>query len=253
MKYLFLVLLLSGCTVIGPGERGVRVILGEVSEDVKAPGPYLWVPVLFGMATLDVQIQKTVIEAGAASKDMQDVTAQVAINWVLSPEKVVATYTEIGDNYEVVQRILIPAVAEVLKASTSKRNAEQILTQRLEMKKDIDAMLEDRLGKYGIEIKDISIADLKFSPEFSNAIESKQIAEQQAKQASYVADKAIQEARAQVERAKGQNESQKLLQATTSAAILQKAAIDKWDGHFPQVMGAGALPFININLKAQGQ
>lgn len=238
MKLLIMMtmLLVTACSVVGPGQRGVRESLGTVSEDPKLPGAYLWLPVLFGMTKINIQIQKTSIEATAASKDMQDVTAQVAVNWSLSPQSVVKTYKEIGNEDDVVKRILIPAVSEVLKASTAKRTAEQILTERMSMKKDIDEALVQRLEKYGITLHDLSIADLKFSHDFLNAIEQKQIAEQQAKQASYVADKAIQEARAEVERAKGQNE-----------AILQKAAIDKWDGHFPQVMDTGNLPFI-LNL-----
>lgn len=244
-----LVFLLGGCSVVGPGERGVRISLGTVSEDPKPPGAYVWFPGFMGMAKIDVQIQKTTVEATAASKDMQDVVAQVAINWSLSPENVVKTYKEIGDESDVVNRILIPAVSEVLKAATAKRNAEQILTQRMEMKKDVDEGLVERLAKYGITLHDLSIADLKFSQEFSQAIEQKQIAEQQAKQAAYVADKAIQEARAEVERAKGQAEAQRLLQTTMTVAILQKAAIDKWNGVLPVYTGSGPLPFINAGTK----
>jgi len=248
-KILLLILLVStGCTVIGPGERGVRVSLGTVSEDPKPPGAYLWIPGIVGMADINVQIQKAEIEATAASKDMQDVSAKVAINWAMNPENVVKTYKEIGDERDVERRILIPAVNEVIKSATAKRNAEEILTKRLDMKKDIDEGLKARLDHYGIALHDVSIVNLSFSHGFTQAIEQKQIAEQQAKQAAYVADKATQEARAEVERAKGQNEAQRLLQTTTSEAILRKAAIDKWDGKFPQVMGSGNLPFIlNMN------
>jgi len=253
MKKMIVVLCLglvfSGCSIVGPGERGVRITLGSVSEEAKAPGAYFWIPFLVGMENIDVQVQKADIESNAASKDMQDVHAHVAVNWSLSPDKVVSTYKAIGDERAVETRILNPAVNEVMKAATAKRTAEEVLTKRLEMKKDIDEGLSARLSQYGITLHDVSIVDLKFSEGFSQAIEHKQIAEQQAKQASYVAEKATQDARAEVERAKGQAEAQRLLKSTMTSEILQQRAIEKWDGHFPQVMGGGSVPFLNLNLK----
>lgn len=82
------------------------------------------------------------------------------------------------------------------------------------------------------------------------AIEAKQIAEQQAKQAEYEALKASKEAQAEINRAKGQAEAQRLMRQTLTPELLQKQAIEKWDGQFPQVMsGNGTLPFINISPK----
>jgi prohibitin 1 len=237
----------TGCSVVGPGQRGIRISLGKVNETPLAPGAYLWIPMVYGLQKMNVQIQKADIESSAASKDMQDVRAKVAVNWSLAPENVVRTYKEIGDEADVEQRILAPAVNEVLKAATSKRTAEEVLTKRLEMKKDIDEALLARLKQYGITVHDVSIVNLGFSEGFTQAIEHKQIAEQQAKQASYVAEKATQDARAEIERAKGQAESQRLMKQTITTEILQKMAIEKWDGKFPQVMGGNqTLPFINI-------
>lgn len=252
MKKFFIIvtaLTMTACSVVGPGQRGVRVSLGTVSEEPKPPGAYLWIPFIMGMAKIDVQVQKTDIESSAASKDMQDVHAAVAVNWALSPENVVKTYKEIGDEYEIEERILKPAVNEVMKAATARRTAEEVLTQRLDMKKDIDAGLLERLKRYGIELHDVSIVNLKFSEGFSQAIEHKQIAEQQAKQAGYVAEKATQDAKAEVERAKGQATAQNLIKSTMTKEILQQRAIEKWDGHFPQVLGSGSVPFINVDMK----
>lgn len=239
---------LTGCSIVGPGERGVRVSLGSVSEDAKQPGAYLWVPVILGMSKINVQIQNKQIEASSASKDMQEIHATVAVNWSLSPEKVVTTYKQIGDEDDVVNRILTPAVNEVMKSATAKRTAEEVLTKRMEMKKDIDSGLVERLSAYGITLHDVSIVNLRFSNDFTNAIEKKQIAEQEAKQAEYTAQKATQEAKAEVERAKGQAASQQLVRASITKEILEQKAIEKWDGHFPQYMGGnGVLPFINLS------
>ena len=112
----------------------------------------------------------------------------------------------------------------------------------------IDKAIKQRLAAYNIQVSEVALVNVAFSPEFAKAIEEKQIAEQQAKQADYDALKATKQAEAEVNRAKGQAESQRLMRQTLTPQILQKQAIEKWNGQFPQVMsGNGALPFINIS------
>lgn len=239
---------LSACSVVGPGERGVRITLGKASDEVKDPGAYLWIPFILGMEKIDVQVQKSDVKTSAASKDMQDITTEVAINWKLAPEKVVTTYRSVGDESSILERIINPAVSEVLKAATAQHTAEDILKKRMELKKAIDEGLKSRLAFYGIDLFDVSIVHLRFTDGFEKAVENKQIAEQRAKEAAYEADKATQDAKSEIERAKGQAEAQRLLKATITAEILKQRAIEKWDGHFPQVMGTQALPFIELKL-----
>lgn len=250
MKYFILsVLLCCGCSVVGPGQRGVRITLGSASDDPKPSGAYIWIPFIMGMAKIDVQIQKTEVEATGASRDMQDVHTHVAVNWAITPDQVVKTYRSIGDEDDVVGRIITPAVNEVFKAAMSKMTAEEILSKRMELKETIDGMLKSRLLSYGVSFNDLSIVNLTFSTEFTQAIESKQIAEQHARRAEYTAQEAIQSAKAEVNRAQGQAEAQRLMKLTITPEILQKMAIEKWNGEFPQVMGAGSLPFVNLKLK----
>ena len=232
----------TGCSIVGPGEKGIRVTLGAVSGDVKDSGVYLWVPFFTDVRKISIQIQKSDVQGAAATRDMQDVHADVAVNWSMNATGLIETYKNVGDESAVLNRIISKSVQEVLKASTAKRAAEEVLTKRLELKADIDLALKDRLKAYGITLHDVSIVNLTFSPGFTHAIEQKQIAEQ----AEYVAAKATQDARAEVERAKGQSEAQRLLKQTITREILQQRAIEKWDGHFPHFMGSGALPLIDM-------
>lgn len=255
------VLLVSGCSVVGPGERGVRVSLGTVSSEPKQPGAYVWFPFILGMKKIDIQLQKSEVESSAASKDMQEIKAHVAVNWSLSPKEVVTTYQNIGDESDILERIIKPAVNEVMKASAAKRTAEEVLTKRMEMKKDIDDGLKDRLAKHGITLDEVSIVNLSFSSEFSKAIERKQIAEQEAKQAEYDTKKAVQRAKSEVETAKGEAEAnltkttaqakgQKLLKETLTPQMIQLEYLKKWDGTLPQVMsGNGSGMILNLPNK----
>lgn len=238
-----------GCTVTGPGQRGVRISMGSMSDDVQLPGVHMWVPFFSRVHNVDVQVQRSDIKTSAASKDMQDITTELALNWSLDPKKVVETFRTLGDESEVLNRIIAPAVSEVLKAATAQHGAEDILKNRMVLKKTIDEGLKERLAAYGVALFDVSITHLSFTSGFEKAIEEKQIAEQKAKQASYDKDRATQEGQAEFERAKGTANAQAALKASLTKEMLQQRAIDKWDGHFPQVMGPGALPFINLKMQ----
>lgn len=246
---MLLVPVMTACSIVSPGERGVRIYMGHASSEALEPGPHLWFPVIAGIADIDVQIQKSDVKTSAASKDMQTVTTDIAINWSLSPDQVVSVYKTLGDETDIFNRIISPATSEVLKAAMAQMTAEQILSKRLDLKNAIDAGLKARLQPYGVNATDVSIIDLEFSPEFSHAIEEKQINEQQAQAAKYVADKAVQEANAEVNRARGQAEAQKLLQSSLTPAMIQKLYIEKWNGVLPQVQGGGGTL---LNMKIPG-
>jgi regulator of protease activity HflC (stomatin/prohibitin superfamily) len=148
-----------------------------------------------------VRVQKTDIKADAASKDLQSITTDLAVNWNVDPAKVNQVFQQVGDEEQIVVSILSPAISEVLKAATSKKTAEEIITKRTELKTEIDNSLKKRLQSYGVVVRDVSLINFGFSPEFSKAIEAKQIAEQEAKQAEFAVQKATQDAQAQINRA----------------------------------------------------
>jgi prohibitin 1 len=241
-------LLLINCIVTVPaGKRGVVTQFGQVQGYVLNEGLHFKNPIGSRVETISVRVQRTDIEVPVGTKDLQTITTTLALNWHIDPAQVNNIYQQIGEADQVVERVINPAISEVLKAATPKKTAEEILKQRSELKNEIDGELKTRLEKYGIRIDDVSLVNIAFSPEFAKSIEAKQIAEQEAKKADYVAQKAIKEAEAEVNRAKGNAEAQRLQRETLTPALLQKQAIEKWDGQFPTVMtGEGSLPMINI-------
>ena len=124
-----------------------------------------------------------------------------------------------------------PQTQESFKIAAARRTVEEAITKRDELKEDFDNALSDRLDKYGILILDTSVVDLSFSPEFARAVEEKQIAEQKSQRAVYVAREAEQQAQADINRAKGKAEAQRLLAETLRAQggelVLQKEAESK--------------------------
>ena len=119
----------------------------------------------------------------------------------------------------------------------AKYRAEEIITKRGEVKGGVDAALITRLGSYHIAINDISLVHVHFSQRFSEAVEAKQIAEQEAKRAEFIAIKALKEGEAKVNLAKGEAEVNRLLRDTLTPDILQRQAIEKWNGKLPVFMG----------------
>jgi regulator of protease activity HflC (stomatin/prohibitin superfamily) len=240
--------LLKSLVTVNPGERGIVINLGKVQDGILDEGTHLVIPFFTSVKKLNVRIQKTDIEASAGTKDLQSINTNLSLNWYIDPTKVNKVYQQIGNEEDVVTRIITPALNEVLKAATPKKTAEEILIQRAELKEEIDRDIKKRLAVYGIQVTEVALVNVGFSPEFAKAIEAKQIAEQQAKQAEYEALKAAKQAQAEINRAKGQAEAQRLMRQTLTPELLQKQAIEKWNGQFPTVMGGtGTVPFINIS------
>ncbi|MEP6490313.1 prohibitin family protein [Microcoleus vaginatus GB2-A3] len=245
--FIIAALILRPFALVGAGERGVMMRFGKVQDAILDEGIHPILPIVTSVKTLSVRVQKTDLKADAASKDLQSITTDLAVNWNVDPAKVNQVFQQVGDEEQIVTSILSPAISEVLKAATSKKTAEEIITKRTELKTEIDNSLKKRLEPYGVIVRDVSLIDFGFSPEFSKAIESKQIAEQEAKQAEFTVQKATQDAQAEINRAKGKAEAQRLQRQTLTAEILQQQAIEKWNGQFPTVMGGGGtLPLINI-------
>ncbi len=245
---LLLLAFLRPFTIINAGERGVVMRFGKVQDTVFDEGIHPIIPVITTVKRITVRIQRDDIQAEAFSRDLQYIETDIAVNWHIEPKTVNRIFQEVGNETEVVRRIISPAVSEVVKAATAKKTAEEIIAKRTELKQEIDNQLKERLNSYGVVVDDVSLVNIDFTEEFANAIEAKQIAEQEAKRAKFDAQRAEQQAQADINRAKGQAEAQRLQRQTLTPELLQKQAIEKWDGKFPQVLtGDGALPFITID------
>jgi prohibitin 1 len=245
---LFLItILLTPFVVINAGERGVLMQFGRVKETVLAEGIHVIIPIINTVKKISVRVQKQEISAEASSKDLQDIYIDVALNWHIIPEETNIIFQNIGDEKDVFEKIINPALKEVLKAIIARFTAEEIVTKRGEVKSDIDNTLITRLHSYHIAVDDISLVNFNFSDRFSEAVEAKQIAEQDAKRAGFIALKAAKEAEAKVNLAKGEAEVNKLLHESLTNEILARQAIEKWDGKLPLIMAKDSPSLLNMN------
>lgn len=240
---LILLLAFNSFAVLNPGQAGVISILGKARDGVLLEGIHFKPPLISVVDIYDLTVQKFEVPAQSSTKDLQDLSARFAINFRLDPFLVVEIRRTQGTLANIVSKIIAPQTQESFKIAAARRTVEEAITKRNELKQDFDDALSERLEKYGIIVLDTSVVDLDFSPEFARAVEEKQIAEQSAKRAIYVAQEAEQEAQADINRAKGKAEAQRLLADTLKAQggqlVLQKEAIQAWkDGgaQMPKVL-----------------
>jgi regulator of protease activity HflC (stomatin/prohibitin superfamily) len=256
MVLLLLLLIISSFfVIIDAGQRGVLLRFGEVQEQVLAEGIHTVIPLVDTVHKLSVRIQSQEISAEASSKDLQDVFTDVALNWHIIPEEANLIFQEIGDQTAAVERIINPAVEEGLKAVIAKYTAEEIITRRSEVKANVDEALTTRLSVYHIVVDDISLVHVHFSERFREAVEAKQVAEQEVKRAEFIAIKAIREAEAKLNLARGEAAANQLLQGTLTSDLLQRQALERWNGNLPLIIGGegGKLLDLEQMLKTNQQ
>jgi len=251
--FIVLPILFGSWYTISAGHRGVIVRLGAVQSGVQQEGFHLKLPWIESVYEINVQVQADAVDANAASHDLQIVTTKIVTNFNLVPEAVDQVYQKIGVDY--MPKIISPAVQEIVKAVTAKYTAEELITKRADVKMQIKQLLTERLITYHIQVVDISIADFNFSKAFNDAIEAKQVAEQQVSTARNRLESVKVEAEQKIAQAQAEAKSLELQKAQITPDLIklrevenQTKAIEKWNGVLPTYT-TGVIPFVNIGGK----
>jgi len=262
-----LVFLLSIFRVIPAGQVGVKVLFGQVDPAPLREGlNVLWNP-LYDIVPMDVRVQKHTARYDAASKDLQAVHVEMVLNYRVVPERAPEVYRTIGLGYSSV--IIDPGAQEILKANTATHNAAEVLLKRPIIKNEVQQALAVYLNKYGIELKEAALANIRFDAAYEKAVEAKQIEEQKAEQKRYEliqaqrqaeivaaeakgkGDAALAEARgvADALRIKGEAEAayNARVAASLTPVLIQQQYLARWDGKLPQyTFGGNAVPFVQL-------
>jgi prohibitin 2 len=244
---------LAPFVIVPAGHRGVITTFGKVDEIVLGEGIHFRIPIVNQIHLIDVRVQKGEGQGDAASRDLQTIQTTVALNYHLRPDRVAITFRDIGGLAEVEQRIILPSTQEGVKAITARYTAEELISKREEVRNNIRAFLEDRLGRHGILVDEFSVTNFDFSKSFNDAIEAKTTAEQLKLKAERDLQRIQVEAEQKIASAKAEAESLRLQKQEISPELLklreieaQRLAIEKWNGVLPTVTG-GAVPFIKID------
>ena len=246
----------SSIVFVPAGYFGVLMRFGAVQGSY-SEGIHPKIPYVNTVEMMEVRTQKEISNATAASKDLQIVTTEIALNFHVDPSKVAHIYQKVGINYK--ERVIDPVVQESIKMVTAQYTAEELIKSRAAVKAQVEADITKRLRAYDIivEPSGLSITNFNFSNEFNAAIETKQVAQQNAEKQKYILQMAELERQTEVTKAKGAAEAAKLnaqaLNAQGGAKVLAREWINKWDGHVPTVSGqGGGGVIIDINSLLKG-
>jgi len=249
----------AAVSIVDAGHRGVLLHWNAVDLTI-APldeGLHFVVPFADSVVQMEVRTLKIIKSTSSASKDLQTVSTEVTVNYHPYVESIHYLYKEVGLDYE--NRIIQPAIEEVVKQVTANYNAEELITKRPLVKSDIEVEIGARLSEFNIQMEVVSITDFQFSPLFAQAIESKVEAEQKAFKAENdlrrIQVEALQSeaiaqgiAKANIAQAEGEAQAIKIINQALAANpwYLEWLKIQAWDGVLPLVVGQDGTPFIQI-------
>jgi regulator of protease activity HflC (stomatin/prohibitin superfamily) len=243
-----IVFMFESFTVVPAGHVGVQVTLGEVNPVPLTEGVHFVNP-LSSVRNVEVRVVKTELRGSSAgTKDLQVVHTDIVANYRIAGEKAAHMYKEFGLDLE--GKILLPAMNESFKAETAHYNSEELVTKRAEVSSKIHQTLQEKVGKYGLTVSEISLVNFGFSPEYQAAIEQKVIATQSKLKAEQDLARIKVEAESRVAQAQGEAKAiaiqAQAIQTNGGQNYVQLQAIEKWNGKLPDYVGGGTIPFINI-------
>ena len=234
-----LIVALNSFVVVEAGHTGVVVTLGAVNEGVLQEGMHLKAPFVQDVVKIDNRIRKLEVTTEAFSKDLQSVDTVLAINYRVYTSKSYSIYKNIGADYENV--LVVPAVNEVLKAITATYTAEESVTNRALISEGLIVGLNEKLNDIGLYVTDVNIIDFDFSDAFINAIEEKQVAQQQLLKAETEKQTKITNAQADAEavkiKANAEAEANETISKSLTNQVIENKKIEKWNGELPRVQG----------------
>lgn len=255
---LVLAVLGSAFVVVPAGSSGVVVTLGKVSDKPLKEGLHMKLPLLQTVEVVSNKIQKIEVDAPAVSKDLQSISSNIAVNFRVGSQSASFIYQNIGRDYQTI--MLLPAVQESMKSVTAKYTAEELITERAQVSQEVKSTLEDKVNSYGMVIEKFNIVNFEFSEEFNNAIEAKQVAEQnliktktEQEQALVIAEAeakkqviaAEAEAEAILKKADAQAEANRKVAESLNDKLIEYAKVEKWDGELP--VATGGNTFLDVS------
>lgn len=229
-----LIVFLGSWFSVSVGEVGVTINRFTGKTQTHTSGLHMKLPLFTGVEKFDVKTKRADTQTEAASKDIQRVNAHVVLNYHLFYDKVNELYTTVGADYE--SLVIDPAVKESVKAATAKFPAESIIVNRHGLKDMIEADLTARLKEYNIVLESLNLVDIKFSEDFNEVVEQKQIEEQKIKTAEYQRRQAEEKKKQTILEAEADAEKQRLLKQSITKDIVALEYLKKWDGKLPQTM-----------------
>ena len=184
-------------TVVPTGHTGILTTFGRVENTTLEAGLHVKTP-FQQVVVMDNRTQKQQLELQCFSSDIQEVSINYSINYQIEKANAQMIYKSIGTDYYNV--VMEPRIQEAVKSVIAKYTAESLIEQREILSAQITEILVKELGTYNIEVVNTAIEDMDFSDAFTQAVEDKQVAQQQLLKAQTEQEQRTMEQKAEAER-----------------------------------------------------
>jgi len=183
--------------------------LQGVKRAVYGEGTHLVVPWFEWPVIFDIRTRPKELPSLTGTRDLQYVNISLRVLYKPQEQYLPEVLSQLGEDYD--RRILPSIMNETLKAVVAQYNAEQLTTQREEVSLLVRRNLKERAAEFYITVEDCSITHLSFGPEYTRAVEAKQVAQQEAERAKYLVEMAVQEKKSKVIAAQGEAQAAQLI------------------------------------------
>jgi prohibitin 2 len=230
--------LLSACTVIEPGQRAVKVSLGQMDRNLLSPGMQTYFPLTDTIVPYSVKQENATGQCEPLTADQQPITINFNVLYRIPEGQVLTLYEKYAGNPYA--SLVAPQIQEAFRQVVSGYKADSATKNVNVIKNLVLAMVRENV-KGLVEVVDIPITHVGLPEVLQTAIAQKQVMEQQALQKSYELDKARKEAEITIANAEAQAKSIQLqsLALQKSPALIEYERVKKWDGELPTTMIIG--------------
>lgn len=236
------------CTVIRPGQVGVKQKLGKLSEQIMDEGSHLYNPFVTKIIKASVLTENLELKLNLPSKEGLNVGAEISILFNIQKEKVPSIIKSVGLNYkEIIKNVFRSASADVCAQFLAK---DMHSGKRAEIEKEIMLKMADNLDEKGISIEAVLMKTIKLPPGLYNSIENRLEAEQDALRMKFIIEQEKLEAERKIIEAKGSRDAQIILSEGLTEEILQLKRIEAMlklsqsTGAKVIITGSGETPMI---------
>ncbi|MBI1223473.1 MAG: prohibitin family protein [Bacteroidetes bacterium] len=217
---LLLMLMVSSCTVIRPGNIAFKQRLGKLKRAELKPGPHLYNPFVTRVLKINVRTVEIYEVLPLPTKEGLSVKTEITLLYHVDPSKADDVYIHFGMNYEevIVKSNFLATAREISSRFYAK---ELYAIEREKVEKAIAEQLREHLEPHGFVVDAVLLKDIILPPAMLQAIQNKVVAEQAALQMEFVIQKQKKEAERLAIESEGIKKSQLILDSSITPELLQ--------------------------------